>query len=93
MNGREKPRMAEPILENGTDNTLDRITKDRRVRVLSIEGGWGARHRLNRLGIHPGDTILVKRGGIMGGPILIQIHGMEVALGRGMARKVVVTDA
>lgn len=72
--------------------TLDRVERDLSVKVRSIEGGWGTRHRLNRLGIHPGDEIRVKRGGVMGGPILVQIHGMEVALGRGMAQKVVVTD-
>lgn len=70
--------------------TLDRIERDTEVEVVEIEGGWGARHRLNRLGIHPGDTLVVKRSGFMHGPILIRVHGMEVALGRGMARKVVV---
>lgn len=84
--------MEEEKLDIKDRKTLDQIPKDRNVQVVSIEGGWGARHRLNRLGIHPGDMIVVKRGGIMGGPILVQIHGMEVALGRGMAQKVVVTD-
>lgn len=56
--------------------------------VTHISGGWGVRQRLNQMGIHVGDLIFVKRSCIMGGPILIQIHGFDVALGRGMARKV-----
>ena len=70
--------------------TLDNIEKGREVQVVEIGGGWGIRQRLNRMGIHPGDLLLVKRSGIIGGPILVQVHGMEVALGRGMARKVMV---
>lgn len=53
-------------------------------------GGWGIRQRLNQMGIHPGDQILVKRSAFMGGPVLIHVHGADVALGRGMTRKVVV---
>ena len=72
--------------------TLDRVEKATEVDVVAIHGGLGVRHRLNRMGIHPGDRLLVKRSGIMGGPILIQVHGMEVAVGRGMAGKVVVRE-
>jgi len=71
---------------------MDQVGKTTEVNVLEINGGWGVRHRLNRMGIHPGDRVLVKRSGIMGGPILIQVHGMEVALGRGLAAKVVVSE-
>jgi len=70
--------------------TLDSVEKEKEVTVVEIQGGWGVRQRLNQLGIHRGDRIVVKRSGIMKGPILIQVHGIEVAVGRGMAQKVVV---
>ena len=73
--------------------TLNQIKKDKEVTVVEIEGGWRIRQRLNQMGIHPNDRILVKRSGLMGGPILIQIHGTEVAIGRGMARKVVIKES
>jgi len=72
--------------------TLDRVENTTKVRVVEIHGGWGVRNRLNRMGIHPGDLVLVKRSGIMSGPILIQVHGMDVALGRGLAGKVIVSE-
>ena len=72
--------------------TLDRADMGETFRVVEIQGGWGIRQRLNRLGIHVGDRIVVRRSGIMGGPILVQVHGTEVAVGRGMARKVLVTQ-
>lgn len=70
--------------------TLDLTGENKKVKVVSISGGWGIRQRLSCLGIHPGDMITVKRSAIMRGPILISVHGNQVALGRGVARKVVV---
>jgi len=70
--------------------TLDSIGENQKVKVVSISGGRGIRQRLGCLGIHPGDIIIVKRSGIMRGPILISVHGNQVALGRGVARRVVV---
>lgn len=60
------------------------------VRVVEIQGGWGFRQRLFQLGIHEGDTLVVKRSGILGGPILVEVHGTEIALGRGMAKRILV---
>ncbi len=71
---------------------LTQVQNMKRVRVVRIEGGWGARQRLNRVGIHEGDEIFIKRSGIMGGPLLVRIHGSDIALGRGIAHKVVVEE-
>lgn len=70
--------------------TLDSIGENKKVKVVSISGGWGIRQRLGCLGIHPGDIITLKRSAIMRGPILINIHGNQVALGRGVAGKIIV---
>lgn len=63
------------------------------VGVIQIRGGWGIQQRLNQLGIHPGDQIEVKRNGVWGGPVLIRVHGIDMALGRGMARHVEVAES
>jgi len=70
--------------------TLDLVKKSQKVKVINISGGWGMRQRLGGLGIHPGDKIIVKKSAIMRGPILIDIHGNQVALGRGVARRIMV---
>jgi len=70
--------------------TLDSIRESQKVKVISILGGWGLRQRLGCLGIHPGDEIIIRKSAIMRGPILISVHGNQVALGRGVARRVVV---
>ncbi|HHS14354.1 MAG TPA: ferrous iron transport protein A [bacterium] len=71
--------------------TLDQIEAGRTALVTEIIGGFRIRQRLNCLGLHRGDRIRVKRSGIMGGPILVELNGTEVAIGRGMAKKIVVT--
>jgi len=40
------------------------------------------------LGLHPSDKIRVVQNGFFGGPILIEIHGIEVGIGRGMAEQI-----
>ena len=72
--------------------TLDTVSNGKEVKIVEIRGGWGIRQRLNQMGINTGDVIFVKRSGVMGGPILVRVHGTEVALGRGMAKKVIVSD-
>ncbi len=70
--------------------TLDSIGENQKAKVVSISGGWGIRQRLSCLGIHPGDMMTVEKSAIMRGPILINDHGNQIALGRGVARKVTV---
>lgn len=70
--------------------TLDSIGENQKVKVVSVSGGWGIRQRLGCLGVHPGDIITIKRNAIMRGPILISVHGNQVALGRGVAGKIIV---
>ncbi len=72
--------------------SLDKIVNGKEVVVENIEGGWGIRQKLNQMGIHIGDSILIKSRGFLGGPTLIQVHGTKVAIGRGMAKKVIVKN-
>jgi ferrous iron transport protein A len=69
---------------------LARTRPGMRVRVVEICGGWEMRQRLNQLGIHTDDQITIKQVGVFRGPMLVEVHGSQVALGCGMARKVIV---
>ena len=59
-------------------------------RVTRIEGGRGIQRNLNQLGIHVGDVVSLARRGAFRGPFLLLVHGMQVALGRGVAAHVYV---
>jgi ferrous iron transport protein A len=72
--------------------SLDHAPIGRRVKVLEVTGGQGIRRNLSQLGIHVGDDLTVQRRGIMGGPLIIRVNGAEMAIGRGMANRVLVND-
>ncbi|MCP4901546.1 MAG: ferrous iron transport protein A [bacterium] len=68
--------------------TLEQVEIHRQARVIMIDGGRGVRSHLNTLGIHIGDWIRVVERAPFRGPVLIEVHGSRVALGRGVAIKV-----
>jgi ferrous iron transport protein A len=72
--------------------TLDQINENKKAKVIDIQGGAGIRQRLSQMGIHPGDIITMVRYGALRGPLLIEIHGSQVALGRGIASKVIAEE-
>lgn len=68
--------------------TLDQLGFGEQARVIEVHGGRGLRRNLEQMGIHPGDIVSVARAGAFRGPILVEVHGSQIALGRGVARKV-----
>jgi Fe2+ transport system protein FeoA len=57
--------------------------------IYQIKSGHTACKRLNELGLIPGVHVeLVNR--ITSGPVMIRVKGSKLALGRGLARKVMV---
>jgi Fe2+ transport system protein FeoA len=68
--------------------TLDKLKGGDVGVVKDIHGGRNIRQRLNRLGVHPTDSIRIIRNGFLGGPLLMEVHGIEVGIGRGMAEKI-----
>ncbi len=62
------------------------------AQVVSFSGGRRARMRIMQLGINPGDRIRVLSVGPFGGAIYIEnlSNGTRVAIGRGIATKIIV---
>jgi ferrous iron transport protein A len=58
--------------------------------VVQIQGGHGIVNRLSALGIIPGKRITKISSMLMRGPITIEIDRVQVAIGFGMANKVIV---
>ena len=60
--------------------------------IVTLEGGEKFQARLNSMGLHVGSHIkkLSKVG--MGGPIILAIDRAQIAVGRGMARKIKVNE-
>jgi ferrous iron transport protein A len=68
--------------------TLDSVDIRRQARVILIDGGHGVRSHLNTLGIHIGDWLTVVERAPFRGPVLVEVNGTRVAIGRGIANKV-----
>ncbi len=58
--------------------------------VVQIQGGHGLVSRLSALGIRPGKKITKISSMLMRGPITIQVDRAQVAIGFGMAKKILV---
>ena len=69
------------------------VEKGRQVKIASFEGGHGMMTKLNRFGIYPGDLARVLRHAPFHGPVLLEVRGMEIALGRGIASLIMVEEA
>ena len=68
--------------------TLDSVDIRRKARVILIEGVHGVWSHLNTLGIHIGDWLTVVDRAPFRGPVLVEVNGTRVAIGRGIANKV-----
>lgn len=59
-------------------------------KVVDITGGYGVIKKLTALGIRPGQKISKRDSIFSRGPVVVRINNSEVAIGYGMAQKVVV---
>lgn len=62
--------------------------------ITLIEGGHGFQNRILSMGLHPGNRVKVIRSSPFKGPLLIENldQGFCLALGRGMAAKIMVDE-
>ena len=58
--------------------------------VVSLEGGHGMMRRLAAMGLHRGAAVTKTSSQPFRGPISVQVGNTEVALGFGLARRVMV---
>ena len=70
--------------------TLTRMQTGQSGRVVEIQGGFGVVERLNALGIIPGKRITKISSMLARGPVAIQVDRAQLAVGYGMANKIIV---
>ncbi len=76
--------------EEGTANgyPLSSANSNASVEVLRFAGGKHFISKVTSLGLTPGTNIRVLSN--LGGPMIINVRGSRISLGRGMAQKVIV---
>ena len=75
---------------NDLMKTLLQISPGSSVRVIDFNGGVHLRSKLTQYGIYPGDCLRLLRVAPLGGPLLVECNEREIALGRGVADKIIV---
>jgi len=68
--------------------TLLNVPNGGQARLVSISGRL--RSKLMQYGLHIGDLVRVLRSAPLGGPLLVEVNGREIALGRAVAEKIFV---
>lgn len=59
-----------------------------RARVINIDSGYGLRTRLLQMGFTPGAIVEIVDN--TRGPVVVRVRGVTIALGRGMASRIIV---
>ena len=81
---------------NGDDTTLPALTlacaiQGRKYKIDKISGGHGLNSRLLSVGFLPGEVIsVINQSGW--GPLTVSVKGSKIALGRGIAHKILVQE-
>jgi ferrous iron transport protein A len=58
--------------------------------VVEIQGGYGLNRRLESLGIRVGKKVTKVSSQLMRGPVTLRVDNSQVAIGFGMAMKILV---
>lgn len=64
------------------------VPKNKNFRIIAYRGGRRVEFKLRQLGLSPGRNVRVLRYAPMGGPIMLDVEGRTVAIGRGIAARV-----
>jgi ferrous iron transport protein A len=74
-----------------TTKTLAEIKTGEKVTLQNIKVGRELTSRMTSLGLTPGASVEVLQN-YGHGPLIVNVRGTHVALGRGEARKLIVTE-
>lgn len=69
---------------------LLQVSLNTQVKFLAVENVPSLMTKLNQYGLYQGDSLRVVRVAPLGGPLLLQVNGREIALGREIAEKIIV---
>jgi ferrous iron transport protein A len=68
---------------------LSMVSTGETVEVAAVRAGWGLQRRLADLGLTPGVRVRVISSG-KPGPVVLNVRGSRLALGYGVAHKIMV---
>jgi len=70
--------------------SLIELESGKKAIVKNITGGHGIHQKLDAMGIKSGSQIVKVNQQLLKGPIVINVYNSQVAIGHGMAAKIIV---
>ena len=70
---------------------LSMLGEGEEAQLVDVRGGYVMRQRLSALGLNPGMKVTVAQNA-MRGPVVLNVMDSRIALGRGMAQKILVSS-
>ncbi len=70
--------------------SLNKVKKNVKAKILEIAAGRMAMARLAALGLRPGVTVIKISSFALRGPVALKVGRSTIAIGHGMAEKIVV---
>ena len=64
--------------------------EDELVKIIKINAGNRATSKLIAMGLNIGDAILVTKRAPFHGPVLVEYNNTTIAIGHGLAKKIIV---
>jgi len=59
--------------------------------IVALHGGCGFQHRLRSVGLKEGKTLRMVARHPLAGPLVVEVEGRQITIGRGMVQKITVT--
>ena len=78
-------------MKNNIFLPLAKCDNNKKLILRKIEGGVGIKNRLYSMGLIPGEIIKIINTDKKG-PLIIEIKDTKIAIGRGMAMKILVEE-
>ena len=75
------------------DKPLTELGPGEKAVVVALQGGRGLQARLRSLGLVEGQTVRKVSALAWGGPVVVEVKRTQVAIGRGMAGRILVRRA
>jgi len=72
------------------EKPLTDLTLGQRGTIINVQGGRGMRSRLQSLGLANGQIVRKVSHLAWGGPVVVEVNRTQIAIGRGMANKIIV---
>jgi ferrous iron transport protein A len=75
-----------------TEKSIAELSQDDVATVLALNGGRAFQQRLRSVGIKEGKTVRMVASHPFSGPLVVEVDGKQITLGRGMAQRIIVAQ-